>query len=135
MCDEDDGPRYLTNGGLHAYVGEDGDFKVVLDEHVKKDADVMHALHHRVIDLLVDASLLHRFDGDLDERLTALAPDIISDFIQHMVNDSRAAITKAKLATERELQRDIEAFQKNPPKRHCRGEDFQGKRSPPLICP
>ncbi len=90
---------------LHAEEDAQGRIEVILSATIRQDRALMVRLHHRVIDLLAENGLLDDFADDVQERLTALGADIISNYVADLLSDSQAAMQPAKKPRPRGLRR------------------------------
>ncbi len=79
---------------LHAEEDAKGRIDVILSATVRQNRDLMVRLHHRVVDLLAEKGLIDYFADDVQERLTALGTDIISDFVADLTSEAEAAMTE-----------------------------------------
>ncbi|MCP4248939.1 MAG: hypothetical protein GY778_18000 [bacterium] len=78
---------------LHAEEDAKGRIDVILSATVRQNRELMVRLHHRVVDLLAEKGLIDYFADDVQERLTALGTDIISDFVADLTSEAEAAVT------------------------------------------
>ena len=76
----------------YAEANKHGHIDVTLPEDVIRDRALMLRLHHRVVDLLDENGMLGYFVDDVEERLVALAPGIISNFIIDLLKEDQQPV-------------------------------------------
>ena len=76
----------------YAEEDEQGRINVTLSAMVRHNRALMLRLHHRVVDLLDKNGILSYFADDVEERLAALGPDIISDFIADLLKEGQQPV-------------------------------------------
>ena len=77
---------------IHAEENKHGRIDIILPEDVMQDRPLMLRLHHRVVDLLDENGILGYFADDVEKRLAALGPGIISDFIADLLKESQQPV-------------------------------------------
>ena len=82
-------PTFVPDMALHAAEDNRGRIHVVLPDKVRRNYALMRRLHHRVVDLLAEKGMLDHFADDVEERLAALGPDIVSNFIADLLKEGQ----------------------------------------------
>ena len=76
----------------YAEEDEQGRIHVTLSAMVRHNRALMLRLHHRVVDLLAEKGILDCFTADVEKRLVALGPDIISDFVTDLLKEDQQPV-------------------------------------------
>ncbi len=79
---------------LHAVEDSRGRTRVKLNEILFDKRHLVPWLHHRVIDLLEEQKLLEHLDEDLEDRLSKLCPEIMSDYVAALFEEGEDAVKR-----------------------------------------
>ena len=90
----DSRPKPLRCVALYAEEDEKGCLDVTLPVALQQDRVLMRRLHHRVIDLLEEKDILPLLARTVEEQLAALSTDVLSDYIEELVNECRTSRKK-----------------------------------------
>jgi hypothetical protein len=107
---------------------EHGRIDVALPQKVRRDQALMRRLHHRVVDLLFEKGRHHQFAADVEEYLSALSVDIVSDYVVDLLKECESPKAKSKQPNGKNDTRRAGSNGRLPPPNRPRGEKMSKEK-------